>query len=178
MAERMIKARSDGARAAGRKVQDTGWKPDGAPANPGPAKDEDKEPPPAPPPPPPPSADVRKFATDEFPAAMALCQNDRMIDGPFDCALVARTIYTYRIDHAGSPPEPLQELFMGEKLDCKSCLKTSFLSMWAANRAMSNGFLDAKAECVGKKFEAGILAAPYPNRVKGLFEAAMKACPK
>lgn len=177
--ERLIKARSDGARAGGRKVIETGWKPGGAPAAaPAAAKDDDKEPPPAPPPPPPPSADVRKAATDEGPAVLALCQNDRLIEGTFDCYAVQRAIYGYRIAHAGSPPEPLQDLFMGEKVDCSGCLKTNFLSMWAANRAMSNGFSGPKSGCVGTKFEAAIKAAPYPHRVKDLFEAAMKACPK
>lgn len=178
-AERMIRARSEGARAGGRKVVETGWKPDGAPvATQGTAKDDDREPAPAKAPPPAPSADIRKFATDEGTAALALCQNDRLIDGAFNCYAVQRAIYNYRLAHAGSPPEPLQELFMGEQLDCSSCLKTGFVSMWAANRAMSNGFTSEKSECVGKTFEASITAHPFPHRVKDLFEAAMKACPK
>ncbi len=178
-AERTIKARSDGARSAGRKVIDTGWKPGDAPvAAQGPAKDEDKEPAPAKPSPTPPSAEVRRFATDEGPQALALCQNDRMIDGPFDCYGVQRAIYNYRIAHAGSPPEPLQELFMGEKLDCSACLKTNFVAVWAANRAMSNGYSSEKSQCVGKKFEASITPRPWPHLSKELFEAAMKGCPR
>ncbi len=177
--ERTIRARSDGARAGGRKVIDTGWKPGGVPvAASAPAKDDDKEPAPAPAPPPPPSPDVRRFATDEGPAVLALCQNDRLIDGAFNCYAVQRAIYNYRIAHAGSPPEPLQQLFMGEQFDCSSCLKTGFVSMWAANRAMSNGYTSEKSECVGKKFEASITAHPFPHRVKDYFDAAMKACPK
>lgn len=176
---RLIRARSEGARAGGRKVVGTGWKPgDAAAAAVRPAKDDDREPPPAKAPSPPPSADVRRFATDEGTAVLALCQNDRLIDGPFDCYAVQRAIYNYRIAHAGSPPEPLQELFMGEKVDCSSCLKSGFVATWAANRAMSNGFSSEKSECVGKQFEAGIKAHPFPHRARDLFEAAMKACPK
>jgi hypothetical protein len=177
-AERLIKARSDGAQAGGRKVVDTGWKPGAPVAATGSAKDDDKEPAAAKAPPPAPAAEVRKFATDEGPAVLALCQNDRLIDGAFDCYAVQRTIYNYRLAHAGSKPVPLEELFMGEQLDCSGCLKTNFVSMWAANRAMSNGFTSEKSECVGKKFEASITAHPFPHRVKDLFEAAMKACPK
>lgn len=177
--ERVIRARSDGARAGGRKVVDTGWKPGGAPvAASAPAKDDDREPAPAPAPPPPPSADVRRFATDEGPAVLALCQNDRLIGGALDCYAVQRAIYNYRLAHAGAPAEPLQQLFMGEQFDCSSCLKTGFVSMWAANRAMSNGYTSEKSECVGKKFEASITTHPFPHRVKDDFDAAMKACPK
>jgi hypothetical protein len=160
-------------------VVDTGWKPGDAPAaSAGPAKDDDREPPPAPAPPPPPSAEVRRFATDEGTAVLALCQNDRLIDGAFDCYSVQRAIYNYRIAHAGAPREPLQELFMGEKVDCSGCLKSGFVAMWAANRAMSNGFTQEKSQCVGKTFETSIRAHPFPHRVKDLFEAAMQACPK
>ncbi len=67
---------------------------------------------------------------------------------------------------------------MGEQLDCSGCLKAGMLSVWAANRAMSNGFTSEKSQCVGKQFEASIKTHPFPHRVKELFEAAMKACPK
>lgn len=181
-AERMVRARGEGARAGGRNVIETGWKPgDAAPATAASAAQKpaaDREPPAAKAPPAPPSAEVKRLATEEGPAVLALCQNDRLVDGAFDCYAVQRAIYTWRVEHAAAPREPLNDLFWGEKIDQSSALKTNYLSMWAANRAMSNGYSSPKSQCVGTKFEASIRQHPFPHRVKDLFEAAMQACPK
>lgn len=180
-ARRLLKARADGARAADRKVVDTGWKyGDPAAANAPAAKaDPDPEPAAPPPPPPPPSAQARTFATNEMSEVMALCNNDRMISGAFDCSLVSRAVYNHRLAHwsADATPEPLAQLFAGDKLDCTTCLK-QFASMWAASRAQSAGYPLAPAQCVGNRFADILKAKPYLNRVKEAFDAAMKACPK
>lgn len=178
--QRMVKARSDGVRAAGRKVVETGWKYDPAATTVAAAKpDPDPEPAAAPPPPAPPPASARDFATKEMPEVMALCNNDRLMSGAFDCNLVARVVYNYRLAHwgAGAEPEPLATLVAGEKLDCSTCVK-QFADMWAASRAQSNGYQLAPAQCVGKRFAEGIRAKPQLTRVKDLFDVAMKACPK
>ncbi len=178
--QRIVKARSDGVRAAGRKVIDTGWKYDAAASTPlAPPPDEDREPAKPPPPPPPPSAQARDFATKEVPEVTALCGNDRMLNGPFDCSRVSRVVYNYRLAHwsADVTPEPLAQLFTGDKLDCTQCVN-QFANMWAASRAQSNGYQQAPAQCVGTRFAESLKAKPFPNRVREFFDAAMKACPK
>jgi hypothetical protein len=180
-AKRMVKARADGARAADRKVVDTGWKYGDAAAASAPAAKPDADPEPAPPPPPPapPSAQARTFATNEMAEVRALCNNDKMISGAFDCSLVSRVVYNYRLAHwsADAAPEPLAQLVAGDKLDCTTCLK-QFASMWAASRAQSAGYPLAPAQCVGDRFAEILKAKPYLSRVKESFDAAMKACPK
>ena len=110
---------------------------------------------------------------------MQLCNNDRIVSGAFDCSMVSRAVYNYRIAHWGADatPEPVAELFTGDKLDCSACLKP-FASAWAASRAPSQGFALAPAQCVGKRFVELLKAKPYLNRVKEFLDAAMKACPK
>ena len=179
-ARRMLKARADGARAANRQVVETGWKY-GAAATSAPAAkvDEDREPAAPPPPPPPPPASARDFATKEMPEVMTMCNSDRMISGALDCNMVARAVYNYRLAQwsAGTTPEPLAQLLAGDKLDCSTCVR-QFAAMWASSRAQSSGYAMAPAQCVGRRFEEGIKAKPYVNRVKEVFDAALKACPK
>ena len=173
---RMIAARVAGARAAGRKVVETGWK-FGAAAPGGSGKpDDDPEPKAAPGPPPPPSPELREAAAKDGAEALALCQNDRMQSGALDCYAVQRTVYNYRMAHG--PGLPVAELLANDKLDCTTCFTPYNADVWATNRAQSNGFSLPKAGCVGPKFAAALKAKPYYNRVKELFEAAMKACPK
>jgi len=180
-AERRVKLHIQGARDGDRKVVETGWEWATNPASAPAAKpaDDDREPAAPPPPPPPPSAQARAFATKEVPDVMALCNNDRMLSGAFDCNLVSRVVYNYRLAHwsAGATPEPLAQLFTGDKLDCSTCVK-QFASMWAASRAQSAGFQQEPAQCVGKRFVESIKAKPYPNRVKEFFDAALAACKK
>jgi hypothetical protein len=79
----------------------------------GAAKPADNDPEPAAPAPPPapPSAQARDFATKEVAEVMALCNNDRMLSGAFDCNMVSRAVYNYRLAHwsAGATPEPLAQ---------------------------------------------------------------------
>jgi len=161
---RMVRARIAGAKAAGRKIVETGWKPgDAAPAA-------------APAPPAPPSAELREAATKDGSEALTFCQSDRMLNGALNCYMVQRTVYNYRM--ANGPGLSVAELLANDKLDCTNCINPMNADMWATSRAQSNGFSLPKAKCVGPKFVAALKAKPYVNRVKELFEAAMKACPK
>ena len=176
---RMMAARIAGARAASRQVVETGWKYV-AIVDPGPKPDPDPEPvrgaaaavAAAPPP------QLRDVAAKDGAAALTTCQSDRMLNGAFDCYSMQRTVYNYRLAHPPTGGEPLATLFADDKFDCTLCFDASKTEVWATNRAQSNGFTFEKAKCVGPKFVALLKAKPYVNRVKELFDSAMKACPK
>jgi hypothetical protein len=173
---KMLVQRIAGAKAAGRKVVETGWKY-GQPAPAVAAKpDDDPEPKPAPAPPPP-KTDNRELATADGNAALTQCQNDRLVSGAFDCYMVQRAVYNYRMEK-GAVPATVAELLSGDRLDCSGCINAMNTEMWASNRAMSNGFTLDKSKCVGPKFLASLKAKPYVNRAAELFAAALKACPK
>jgi hypothetical protein len=123
ISRRVLRAATDGARAAGLSIVETGWKYDAA-ANtaPAPRVDEDREPPRPAPGAPATSTDARKLAGKEAPTILAYCQKDRLLSVVFDCLRVQQTVIAYRVDHAAGTPEPLTALFTGVKLDCSKCL--------------------------------------------------------
>lgn len=186
-AEQLLKDRVGGVRARNNKAVETGWKfgsSSTASARPGPRprptpKDDDDPEPVAPlrPPAKAAPADIRQFATTEVPAALAYCQNDRMISGAFDCYCIQRAVYNYRMEHASEPgpPEPLADLFAKDKLNCSNCI-AQFVTMWATSRAQSQSLTRPVAECVAKRFETALRAKPYPRHVKELFNGAIAAC--
>lgn len=182
-AERLLKDRVTGLRVNNHKAVETGWRYNASvvitkPApKPTPKVDDDPEPTVQRPAPRPPSADIRDFATKEVPAALASCQNDRMISGAFDCYCIQRAVYNYRMAHAGEPgqPEPLANLFAKDKLDCSGCI-APFVDMWATSHAQSQSLPRPVAECVAKRFVASLRAKPHPSHVKELFSSAMAAC--
>lgn len=134
-AERNLKARVGGVRANNHKAVETGWKFD--PTNvasasprsrPTPKVDDDPEPPQKQPRPAP-ATDARDFAAKEAQAALTICQNDRVMSGAFDCYRIHRTVYNYRIAHAGAvSPE----------------------------RASSDGVLATGAFCVGSRSSSSV----------------------
>ncbi|HEU5219547.1 MAG TPA: hypothetical protein VFU23_12885 [Gemmatimonadales bacterium] len=172
---RVFAARVQGAKDAGRKVIATEWKY-GAPA-PAAAKPDDDPEPKAAPAPPAPSAQLRDQVTKDANDALMFCQNDRMLNGALDCNMVQRTVYNYLIAHPASAGQPVAGLLSNDRLDCRNCL-SQFVTEWARSRAQSNGYSPTKSTCVAPKFVAALQARPYVNRVKELFDAAMKACPR
>ena len=178
-AERNLSARVAGVRANNHKAVETGWKydPTGTykPApKPTPKIDDDPEPAPRPAAKTP-AADARDFATKEAQAALTICQNDRVMSGAFDCYRIHRTVYNYRIAHAGEvSPEPLVKLL--DKLDCSECIIDYQVKMWAKSAAQSRGLQLNAAECVAERFVTNVKAEPYPGHAKKLFDAALAAC--
>lgn len=173
---RMVAARIKGAKDAGRKVIETGWSYT-APAAVAAKPDDDPEPTPGAAPPPPPPAKLGEVAAKTSNDALIACQNDRMVNGAMDCNMVQRMVYNYIMAHPAEAATPAAAFLANDKLDCKDCIN-QFAETWAANRAMSNGFTLPKSKCVGAKFLPALKAKPYVNRVKELFDAALKACPK
>jgi hypothetical protein len=182
-AERNLKARVGGVRANNHKAVETGWKFD--PTNmasikprpkPTPKVDDDPESAPRPAPKTP-STDIRDFAQKEGSAALTLCQNDRIMSGAFDCYRIQRTVYNYRIAHAGdAKPEPMVNLL--DKLDCSECIVDFRVKGWAQSAAQSRGLQAKPADCVAERFLTALKAEPYPSHTKRLFEAAITMCRK
>ncbi len=176
-ARRILKAWSDGARAAGRNIVETGWKYDAA-ANTAsaPRVDEDREPPRPAAGAASPTTDARKLAGKEAPAALAYCQKDRLLSVVFDCLRVQHAVIAYRTAHSAGTPEPLASLFTGDKLDCTQCLDNYKQAAWAKRQALAQRMKAPAATCVSKEFVAKLKAKPYPNRVQEHFDAAVAAC--
>ena len=183
-AERNLKARVGGVRANNHKAVETGWKYDPTHVastrprpKPTPKPDDDPEPQQQRPAAKTPAADKRDFAAKEGSAALTLCQNDRVMSGAFDCYRMQRTVYTYRIEHAGDvSPEPLVKLL--DKLDCSQCIIDYMVKMWAKSAAQSRGLQLNAADCAAERFLTNVKAEPYPSHAKKLFETTIAACSK
>jgi hypothetical protein len=178
VSRRVLKAAADGARIAGRKIVETGWKYDAdVTSAPAPRVDADREPPRPAAAAPNASTDARKLAGKEAPAVLAYCQKDRTLSVVFDCLRVQQAVISYRLAHADtSTPEPLASLFTGDKLDCTKCLDNYRQAAWAKRQALSQRMKAPVATCVSKEFVAKLRAKPYPNRVQEHFDAAVAAC--
>ena len=186
-AERNLKARVAGVRANSHKAVETGWKYDPtvkitkAAPRPTPKDDDDPEPSNRPqqqrPAAQKPTVDIRDFAQKEGSAALTQCQNDRIMSGAFDCYRVQRTVYTYRIEHAGDArPETLGSLL--DKLDCSQCIVDFRVKGWAQSAAQSRGLQPNAADCVAQRFLTDLHAKPYPARATQIFNGAVTACKK
>jgi len=182
-AERNLKARVGGVRANNHKAVETGWKFDPTNVasikprpNPTPKVDDDPEPAPRPTPKAP-AADARDFATKEAQAALTICENDRVMSGAFDCYRIHRTVYNYRIAHAGEvSPEPLVKLL--DKLDCSECIVDFRVKGWAQSAAQSRGLQLNAANCVADRFLTNLKAEPYPSHATKIFNGAVAECKK
>ena len=182
-ARRLMNARTEGARAVGKRVVDTGWRydPTIAAVQKAAPKDDDPEPAPQRPAAQTAPADIRQFATAEGSPALAYCQNDRVISGGFDCYCVRRQLYNYRMKHAqddgpGVQPEPFANLFAKDKLDCNECIVDFKVKMWATSYAQSQRLQPKAAECVAQSFVTKLHAKPFPAHTKEIFNAAVAAC--
>jgi len=181
-AQRLVNAHLDGARAAGKKVVETGWKYDASqvstsrPA----AADEDREPAQRPAAQPP-NLQARDFVIKENPRVTAYCVHDRLMASAFDCDCLRRQISTYRMNHVSdtlsASPTPLEELFKGEKFDCKSCIQVDWkFKIGVKSFARGPGEPETVAACTIEKFHALLTAKPYPSQVKELLSEAHSAC--
>lgn len=176
-----LKARLDGARAAGKKVVSTGWPPAGsttaAQTRP---QDNDNEPfrkplvdQPSP------SAQVRAIANKEAGTA-SFCGTSRAQYVAYDCTCIQRKIYDYRIAHPdetlkGTPQ--LASFFDSKLIECSKCLQDATAKTEARNRAVSAGLkLPAQQECVADKFVSLLHANPLPSLAQSQLESAIKAC--
>ena len=181
-AQRLVNAHLDGSIAAGRKVVETGWKYDANRAT-SPrlaAQDEDREPAPGSAAQPP-NLQARDFSIKENPRVTAYCVHDRVMAAAFDCDCLRRQIATYRKDHVGdtlgASPTPLEELFKGDKFDCRSCIQVDWKFKPAVRGVMHlPGSSETVRDCVVEKFHALLTAKPYPSQSQELLDHAIRAC--
>lgn len=177
-----LKARLDGARAAGKKIVNTGWPQASsetmAQTTP---KDDDPEPArrssaiqPSP------SASVRDIAAKEVSPAIALCQKSRAQRAAYECSCLQTQIYSYRIAHPAETVKSvplLAAFFDGKLLEYEKCLTDSRAKMEARDMAGSAGLTQPSAkECVADKFVALVHARPVPSLAESEMQSAIKAC--
>ena len=184
VAQRLVNAHLEGSRAAGHRVVETGWKYDvtqittTSPSRPAP--DEDREPahrPAAQPP----NLQARDFALQEHARSHAYCIADRVMAAAFDCQCLQRLITQYRLDHVSdtlsASPTPLEELFKGEKFDCKSCIQADWkFKTTIKSVAHIPSARQGEADCVVEKMRTLLEAHPYPSQAKEFLNQAVTAC--
>lgn len=183
-ARRLVNAHLDGSRAAGHRVVETDWKYDasqttGTSAS-RPPQDEDREPAQRPAAQPP-NLQARDFAIKEHPRALAICVADRPMAAAFDCQCLLRQISEYRKSHVSdtlsASPTPLEELFKGERFDCKSCIQVDWkFKPGIKSVARFQRAREGEADCVVDKMRTLLEAKPYPSQTKELLNEALKAC--
>lgn len=185
IAGRLVNAHLDGSRAAGERVIETDWKYDASQVtNTSPSRPVDREedrPPAQKPAAQPPNLQARDFAIKEGPSALSHCVGDRLMASAFDCHCLQRQISTYRLDHVSdtlsASPTPLEELFKGEKFDCKSCIQVEWkFKQGVRVFARSPGEPQALADCTIEKFRGLLEAKPYPSQSRELLNQAKSAC--
>jgi hypothetical protein len=99
----------------------------------------------------------------------------------FECDCLLRQISAYRLSHVSdtlsASPAPLEELFKGQKFECKSCIQVEWKFKQAVRGfARSPGEPVAMADCTIEKFRALLEAKPYPSQVRELLNEAKAAC--
>jgi hypothetical protein len=183
-ARRLVNAHLDGSRAAGHRVVDTEWKYDASQTTSTsaarPPQDEDRDPAPRPAAQPP-NLQARDFAVKEHPRSLAICVADRPMAAAFDCQCLVRLISRYRLDHVSdtlsASPTPLEELYKGERFDCKSCIQVDWkFKPGIKSVARFQRPREGEADCVVEKMHSLLEAKPYPSQTSELLDEAMKAC--
>jgi hypothetical protein len=173
-----MSARIEGARAAGRKVVDTGWRYDPATAAVPKATPKDDDPEPAKrPAAPPASQDVRAAATKEIPDAQAYCQKDPAMSAFFICQYFSRSVYNYRIAHPGDT-QSIASLVAGEKLNLSECIDNMRVMYWVKDRAAVQKLSPQVTNCAVQNVITTLSKKPQLSRMKEFYNEAVAACSK
>jgi hypothetical protein len=178
-ARRLIQARTDGARAAGRKVLDTGWRYDPSTAvvsKPAP-KDDDPEPAAQRRVAPSPSQDVRAAATKEIPDSQAYCQKDPAMSAFFNCQYFSRSVYGYRIAHPGDA-QSIASLVAGEKLNLSECIDNMRVMFWVKDRAAAQKLSPQVTNCAVQNVISTLNKKPQLSHMQEFYKEAVAACSK
>lgn len=178
-AQRLMNARSEGARAAGRKIVDTGWKYDPATAAaPKQApRDDDPEPTPKRPAPPSPTQQTRDAAVKEIPESKAYCQKDPMTPIVFNCNLFARSVYNYRTSNP-TDTSSIATLMASEKLNAADAIDSTHVSIWVSQRGNAQKLDNKVINCVSQNVIVTLYKKPWPNQLQQFYKDALATCSK
>jgi hypothetical protein len=178
---RLVNARIEGARAAGKKIVDTGWKYDAtavATSNPRPAqRDDDAEPVPRPAPPNP-SRQASDIALKEVPDSVAYCKKDPALSVVFNCESFGREVYNYRMAHLNEKPEPVASLVASNKLNCAPCIDNVRVGLWISNHGAADHLDNRTINCVTQNVIVTLYKKPEANHLKEFYNEAVATCRK
>ena len=182
-ANQLLKSRVTGLRVNNHKAVETGWRYNASlvavnPApqairTPTPKVDDDPEPAPRPAPTSAPTLSTKDFAAKEGPQVLTYCQKDPLLSKIFDCHLVQRSVYNYRMEHGTS--DSLASLFTQEKMNLAEAIGTG-LNLWVRARATADKFDNRVSNCIEQKFNVAFYAKPYVSKMNEIYAASVAAC--
>jgi|GEM_PF-635030 len=178
---RWLAARVAGARAAGKKIVDTGWKYDPnavATNNLKPAQRDDDAEPAQRPAPPNPSRQASDQAMKEVPESVAYCKKDPAMSAIFNCDQFGREVYDYRMQHLADKPETLASLLATNKWNCTSCVDPVRVSEWISKKGSTDQLDNRTINCVTQNVIVALQSKAEPNRLKELYNEAVGKCRK
>jgi hypothetical protein len=174
-----MEARLAGARAAAKKIVNTGWKYDSAAvATTAPAQRDNDPEPVQRPAPPNPSRAASDTAIKELPASKAYCQKDPAMSQVFICDNFARVVYNYRMAHVNEAAEPLASLVAAHKLNCAECIDNTRVSLWVENRAAADKLSPKATNCVSQNVIVTLYKTPEANQLREFYKQAIATCSK
>ena len=180
--ERLVAARVAGARAAGKKVVNTGWKYDAAAAvattTARPAQRDDDPEPVQRPAPPNPSRQASDTAAKEMPASLAYCQKDQALSTVFNCNSFARVVYNYRMAHLNETLEPVASLVASNKLNCAECIDNTRVSLWVSKTGDADKLDQRVINCVSQNVIVTLYKKPEANHLRDFYKEAVAVCKK
>lgn len=178
---RLMAARAAGAREAGKKIVNTGWKYDAsamATSNPTPAQRDNDPEPVQRPAPPNPSREASDIAIKEMPESVAYCKKDATFLLVFNCDSFGRVVYNYRMAHLGEAPETVASLMAAKKLNCAECIDNTRLSLWVEKRAAADNLSPQATNCVSQNVIVTLYKTPEANRLTEFYKQAVATCNK
>lgn len=177
--ERFMGARVAGAREAGKKIVNTGWKYDSsAVATAAPARQDNDPEPVQRPVAPNPSRAARDNALKEMPESKAYCQKDPSMSQVFICDNFARVVYNYRMAHVNEAQEPVASLVAARKLNCAECIDNTRVSLWVENRATADKLSPQAVNCVRQNVIVTLYKTPEANQLREFYKQAVATCSK
>jgi hypothetical protein len=175
---RLFAALSEGARAGGRKVVDTGWKYDPAAAATKPAAPKDDDPEPAPRPAAPrPTNQARDAAVKELPESKAFCSKDPMLSVVFNCDNFARSVYNYRTEHP-TDASPLASLIAADKVYLADAIDNTRVDNWVNKRGLAQHLDQKVINCVSQNVIVTLQKKPQANHLTDFYKDAVAGCGK
>jgi hypothetical protein len=178
LGRRLFAALSEGARAGGRKVVDTGWKydPSTVATKPAPPRDNDPEPAPRPAAPKP-TNQSRDAAVKELPESKAFCSKDPMLSVVFNCDNFARSVYNYRTEHP-TDTSTLASLIAADKVYLADAIDNTHVSIWVDKRGADQKLDTKVVNCVEQKVIVTLQKKPQANHLQDFYRDAVAVCSK